>query len=56
VQAEAVTVELYDVMEVNDVRGIYKSIFIASVRILGKCKRSFKKNVKQNNLNHHLCS
>lgn len=33
-------VELWDVMEVNDIRGIYKRIFIASARILRKAKRS----------------
>lgn len=39
-KAEATTVKLYGVMEVNDVRGINKRIFIASARILGKAKRS----------------
>lgn len=33
-------VELWDVMEVNDVRGIYKRLFIASARILRKAKIS----------------
>lgn len=39
-KAEALMVELWDVMEVSDVRGIYKIIFIASARILRRAKRS----------------
>lgn len=33
-------VKLWDVMEVNNVRGMYKRIFIASARILRKAERS----------------
>lgn len=39
-KAEALMVELWDVMEVSDVRGIYKIIFIASARIPRRAKRS----------------
>lgn len=53
-KAEALMVELWDVMEVSDVRGIYKIIFIASARILRRAKRSNwiikKKMLRETNL------